>query len=520
MKWIYGAIFNILLLAIVLSCSQENTIGPYEETLLSKEEIAMMNFKIDISHGFKNNEPRLIIEESFSIPRKRFGLQLPNNFMRQDRLFDQIEDLEVTNAELFSHEKLPYIKLIKTDGDERVTLRYLVKPLIKENFSSSIIRDNYFQFVGSMLLITPIALDPDSDFNVSFNWNLSDKFKILNSFGCFDKGQYFSSSLNKLWDALFVGGSDIRYKKIIINKNPIHIVFNGYWNKFNDDDLTNMVNKLITLQRNTWNDNNFPYFLVSFLSLDKECSSRVNYAGTAHQNSFRAYFPQDCPLLSEMNELISHELMHMWIGKKIIVGQERGKIDGKWFTEGFSDYYGRLMAYRAGLINENNYFNSLNRELENYSLSSEKHTSLSGLVSRMYKKESSSIELEKLPYQQGELMAINLNKDIKIASNFKYSLDNVIKDMLNEAKNNGQSKNFSIDELDSIFKRYLTTGIKPYLTKIINGEVINPTKLIGCKELTTKKTTSFRQTVQYITNTIFYYKNSMYDDYNCDKWLK
>ena len=25
---------------------------------------------------------------------------------------------------------------------------------------------------------------------------------------------------------------------------------------------------------------------------------------------------------------------------------------------------------------------------------------------------------------------------------------------------------------------------------------------------------------QYITNAIFYYKNSMYDDYNCDKWLK
>jgi len=326
--------------------------------------------------------------------------------------------------------------------------------------------------------------------------------------------------LNKLWDGLFVGGSDIRYKKILINNNPIHIVFNGYWNKFNDANLINIVDKLITVQRNAWNDNNFPYFLVSFLSLDKECSSRVRYAGTAHQNSFRAYFPQDCPILPEMKELISHELMHMWIGKKIMVGEERGKIDGKWFTEGFSDYYGRAMAYRAGLTSENNYFNSLNRELENYSLSREKNTNLSNLVSRMYKKESSNLELEKLPYQQGELMAINLNKDIKVASNFKYSLDNVIKDMLEEARNKGESKTFSVEELDTIFRKYLSSGIKPYLTKIINGEILHPAKLTGCKSLVTRKTTNFRQTVQYMSNTIFYYKNSIYDDYNCDKWLK
>lgn len=516
----FGKLFIIITMIFQLSCNKQSTIGPYGEDFFNKNELSNLNLDVSVKLAqTKNGQPRLIIEESFNPVREYIGIQLPNNFMRQKNLFELVENLQADNADIVEHSTIPFVKLLKTNK-KKVTLRYAIKPFIEENFTSPIIKNDYFQFVGSMALINFIALEPETNFDVNFNWELPKEFQIFNSFTHNKESHKQNLSLNKLWDSLFIAGSNLRAFSININNNPVYTIFNGYWDKMKDEDLLGTIKKLITTQRNTWQDNDFPYFLISFLSLEKDCNAKVQYAGTAHQNSFRAYFPKACPLMSEMYELISHELMHVWIGKKIVFGKERGKIDGKWFSEGFCDYYGRLMSYRSGLISEDMYFNSLNREIESYFLSSALNTSLYELVDRMYK-ENSSADLEKLPYQQGELVALELNKLIKNNSNQRYSLDDPIKDMIKEANNSNGYKNFALNDIKNIFNKYLSNNaIDNFLYKIEKGEPIIPTKFPGCKDLIIKNRPLFRRTVNYTNNPIFYYKDSIYDNDTCAKWLE
>lgn len=509
-----------LIILSFLSCNKGSLIGPYSEVLLDTYEMENLDYEITFSFVMRNGEPRIKVEQSFNMPRTQWGLQLPNSFMKKEALYRQIEDLKVSNGQYFNNDEYSYVKLVKTSSTQKTSLTYYIKPESsrEESFTSPLIEQNFFQFIGSMAIVNPIPIDVDREFDLTINWNVPQDFTLFNSFGAFSETQNVKTSIAKLWDSLFLGGNTIRYQKKEIQGYPVYIAFEGYWDKIKDDKLADIVTKLLETQRKSWGDFDFPYFLISFLSVDADCSATVYYAGTAHQNSFRAYFPKSCKFMPEMSILISHELMHVWIGKKIIVGKERGKIDGKWFTEGFSDYYGRIMAFRAGLLNIRSYFLSLNRDLESYFTSSENKTGLADLINRMYKTGKSNRELEKLPYQEGQIIALRLDKEINKQSNFTASLDDAMKEMLGIAKRNGGSKNFSFDEINSVFSKYISGGMLKYLKSIVNGKILVPPTLDNCASIKNNNFTKYRIKNFYTTSKIFNYEVTG-DERSCKKWL-
>lgn len=438
-------------------------------------------------------EPRLSVDFSFIMPSSRVFLQLPNRFLRKERLYERLENLEVAggNASLSQHER-PEYKILDGQKDTRVTLRYLIRPSpldrssSTDSFSAPIIHRNFFMFVGQMGLILPSGLSSNvNEFTIELNWDLPEGFETFNSFGAKKRHQKIQTSGLDLWDSVFIGGTDIRSQEIDVNGKPVIITFEGEWDKIPDAEFIDTVRRLMKTQRDTWRDNNFPYFLVNFLAMGEGCngSRGHKFAGTAHKNSFRAYFPQDCELTASMKQLISHELMHNWIGKKIKMGEQRGHIDGKFLTEGWTDFEGRRQAYLAGVITQQEFFETLNRSLQSYQLSTERLSPLKRLVAHMYKKPFTNQDLEQLPYQQGEIMALLLNKKIKEASNFKYSLDDVIRDLLAEAEKNGGSKNFTPEEVQKIVDRYAPNAFEEEFSKIRDGTIpLMPPKLSQCSE--------------------------------------
>lgn len=457
-------------------------------------ELSVFDLKIAVALGYVNNDIRLRFKISFVMPRDRILLKLPDVFLRAERLYTRIENFSVSDkGKLIPHAKDPSIMVLEHPAGEQVELTYFYRPddPLKPGkiiFSAPIIRDNYFQFVGLMALIYPVGLIDAPSFPVSISWEVPDDFQIFNSFGSLKNPQNIVTDFDKLRDAFFVGGNNIRKYEVKVRDRPVNITFSGVWQQISDQQFIDIVTRLISKQRETWNDDNFPYFLVHFLAAESDCTGNINFAGTAHPNSFRAFFPSGCQIIPDMKQLISHELTHGWIGKKIRVGKERGHIDGKWLTEGFADYYGRLIAYRAGVITEDEYFNSLNRQLEKYYLSSEKDVSLAELVKRMYKQYSNR-SLEDVPYQQGEIVALRLNKSIVETSRSRYSLDDVIREMLKIADREGGSKNFSIEEIASLVDKYSQNAFHPEYQKIKTGEVLSPPDMLGCRPLEQKNFT-------------------------------
>jgi predicted metalloprotease with PDZ domain len=277
---------------------------------------------------------------------------------------------------------------------------------------------------------------------------------------------------------------------------------------------------LLSTQRETFGDDNYPYFLVNFLSEDSDCSDNVKFAGTAHPNSFRAVFPggPKCIFKPEMRQLISHGLMHMWIGKIIrIKSEERGHIDGKWFTEGFTEFFSRLLAYHADVLTKAEFFSSLNRQLEKYFTSSERFVTLGSLVERMYRRGFSTRELEDIPYQQGEIMAWRLNSSIKLATTFNKSLTNVIKDMLVDAQNAGGEKKLTMREIATYFDRYAPAVFAEEYAKIVNGKLLIPPDLLTCSNVEKGYITKFLPVPIRSSSEIYTYQMPQAA---CDRWLK
>lgn len=520
------ALISVLSLMFGAACGPNDS-ATTQDAPFDDQQIKNFNWKIDVALVTKGAEPRIEIKQSFVMPRKQLYLRLPDSYLRQEHLYDRIKGLEVQSpARLLASKDSKILLVLEAPVGETIHLRYQFIPYDvspgakqKESFSAPIIRSDYFQFVASMLMVHPLALALAPSFKVELTWSVPSDFKIFNSFGAEQSKQSIVTDFDKVRDAFFVAGKNIRVHKTLVHNQPVFITFEGSWKNISDTAFINTVKSLLETQRSAFNDDNFPYFFVNFLAQDLDCSgTSMKFAGTAHPNSFRAIFPggRGCVLAPEMRQLISHELMHMWIGKKIRIGEERGHIDGKWFTEGFTDYFGRLLAYRAGVLSEDEFFSSLNRQLEKYFISPEKRTTLSGLVERMYKRSLSTRLLEELPYQQGEIMAWRLNTKIKTTSGFVKGLDDVLKDILADANKAGGYIKLTVKEMASYFDKYIPKDFDDEYKMIVVGDEFIPPDLTNCRSLIKTHHTRFPARGK-VSELIYGYDRP---DTKCDRWLK
>ena len=523
-----AAFFSAILLMLAVGCADvasDRTL----ETRFNESEASSLNLHYRISLIEKDSQPRLQMKVSFVMPRNRIYLRLPDKYLRKENLFHRIEDLSVDSpGRLLAHPEFAAVRILEFPEGDQVTLHYLYRPddpityaVGKETFAAPIIRRDYFQFVASMAFVYPVAISGAPPFTLDIEWEVPSDFKIYNSFGAEQKTQSITTDFDKMRDAFFVAGRNIRSHRTTVRNQPVWITFEGEWENIPDADFISVVTRLLATQRATFADDKFPYFLVNFLSENVDCSEggNIKFAGTAHPNSFRAVFPggPQCVFKPEMRQLIAHELMHMWIGKIIRLGEESGHIDGKWFTEGFTDFFGRLLAYHAGVLSKSEFFSSLNRQLEKYFTSPERFVSLNNLVERMYRRGFSSRELEDVPYQQGEIMAWRLNSNIKLATSFNKGLVDVIKDMLADADKAGGFKKLTVKELAAYFDRYAPSVFAEEYAKIVHGKLFIPPSLGQCSEPETGNITQFRAVPQHSSSVIYSYKTIKSD---CDRWLK
>lgn len=492
--------FLIFLIILSLGCdfiNEQNEQGK----IINQQALFNKNFSLDLAFLFEENlkKPRLKVEISFEAPgQEKVYMAMPDSFLRKTRLYERIEDLVFQGADgkILRMPGRPNIIVVQKPLNSPVKISYFIspfnpqKPDRQESFYAPLIKENYFQFVGSMGLILPFYNTADENeepnFAANISWNLPLGFEIYNSYSSKEKNQHIKkTNLSELRDALFVGGKNIVEQKIQVGKNPVNIIFKGSWEKISYDDFSFVIQKLLETQRDNFRDDNFPYFLVSLLQKGEECFTNTKFAGTAHLNSFRAYYPKNCPMKNELKQLISHEFMHTWIGKKIKMGKKAsGGIEGKWFTEGFTDYFSRLCLVRSGLIRQDEYFQSLNHVLEKYGLSKEKNTTLEDYKRRVFKKgefpnEDTSDALEDLPYQQGEILAWQINRKIKDHDSTK-SLDDVLRDMLDLVKQEGHKKYFDLDGFYLLVKKFVPEGMKEQFNQIISGATLYPPSLSSC----------------------------------------
>ena len=137
--------------------------------------------------------------------------------------------------------------------------------------------------------------------------------------------------------------------------------------------------------------------------------------------------------------LVSHELFHTWNGKRLRP-VELGPFDYEneahtrnlWVVEGITDYYGDLLAARAGLITTDEWLNSLSASIEEVQTTPGRLVQSVELASfdawiKFYRPDENSPNASISYYAKGTVLAFLLDGAIRRATDGARSLDDVMR---------------------------------------------------------------------------------------------
>lgn len=233
-------------------------------------------------------------------------------------------------------------------------------------------------------------------------------------------------------------------------------------------EFNNTAVKIISAERDFWNDYRFPHYLVSLIPIGTICDSR---GGTGLNHSFSAFMGSDCLLDDELIFLIAHENFHTWNKPSIFkLMNSQNEKHYYWFSEGFTNYYANLFDLRIGLINLEDYIKKYNKMLVDYYSS----PALSSTVTIVQNNFWNNHDVQLIPYQQGEILAHNWNAKIKQATLNKKSLDDLMKALINPIE--PSESQLTVQKIDAISKKFSIDGIINDINHVNHGDLIIPDK--------------------------------------------
>lgn len=270
----------------------------------------------------------------------------------------------------------------------------------------------------------------------------------------------FSGDGSTLLHAVYSAGK-VRIYQIADPKSPVYLSLYGNF-ALPDNEIIADLRGIILAQRAFFQDYKFPYYAISLL----EGNNKNLSGGTGLYNSFAMYFAKEMAR-SEYYILFAHEHFHNWTGLKIRNEGDKSPLN-YWWSEGFTDYYARVLAMRSNGISLDEFVKQCNQLLRDYYLS----PMLTQPNARIKQDFWRNKRVEELPYRRGFVFAIYLNYLIK-KNNPEYSLDNVMLDLFRESVR----QPFSSLHFQEIVKKYIPQGISHEMQRFI--EEGNPIWLLG-----------------------------------------
>ncbi len=206
------------------------------------------------------------------------------------------------------------------------------------------------------------------------------------------------------------------------------------------------------------------------------------YGGLEHKNS-TVIFSNQQNIVKDFDyknflSIFSHEFFHTWNVKRIrpkTLGpfdySKENYTDMLWFSEGFTSYYEWLTLWRAGIVNEKEYFEHL-AEMINYYRFIPGHNTPASLSSfntwtKLYKPNGDIINSYVSYYLKGELIAFALNIHILRESSGSISLDDVFRALYADYVN--RNRGITYRELKEFINKTLKKNIDKFVDDLVTS---------------------------------------------------
>jgi predicted metalloprotease with PDZ domain len=395
-------------------------------------------------------------------------IELPSQWAGQKKLYEGIKAIQAVSPRATVVDTAePHVKIVKHSRARKVTVKYQVHqdwsgdPIEQGRYFRPILQREYFHFIGEALFVHP-DWDATLTRRITLDWKgLPAGWKISNSFGTNKQLQVIDRPIMQLRHAVYVGG-DFRIRRLVINGYPVYVAMRGDW-EFSDEDYFDLIKRIIKIERAFWNDFDFPYFLITLIPTGKRC---CHYGGTGLTDSFATFISTDKPVDARLTHLLTHELFHTWNGRKIKRQMPEELV--YWFSEGFTEYYTRLLLLRSGLMTFEEYIENYNKVIFDYYCSPHRNEKNKRVLKDYWRVRG----IRQLPYQRGDMLAHNWNGLIRAATGGRFSLDNVMLDLLEAAE--GKGVVVSAGNINKLIRRYLPRGVREEIKQHIDNGVLIP----------------------------------------------
>lgn len=421
----------------------------------------------ELQYILQYNNPILHISLNFDgCNKEQIVLQLSSSFTGAT---NNITHLKISGAQI--KKITPHIILLHKITQQKINLTYDVTqtwigPL--NNFSHfllPILQNNYFQFIGSTVLIYPQLDKNSAKLRVNLLWQTPQQWKLANSYGISLTRQKITTSINDLLSSLFIGG-DFNLYQISTPSGIIWTAIRGNW-PFSATQFNQKVARVMAHERKFWHAAPNPYFLISLIPV---YTQQPGMTGTGLTHAFALALTAHSPLNNLTDYVIAHEAFHAWNKPEIFNITAEKQAYYYWFTEGFTDYYANLLNLRMGLLTLPAYIKQYNKILVDYYSSPVN----SATIAQVKKNFWQNFFIEKLPYQQGMILATNWNTQIKQATNNTLSLDNLLRAFVFSVQH--ENTKLTLKKMDRLATRYKKIGLLRDIQSIYAGNLIIPDK--------------------------------------------
>ncbi|HEX6279151.1 MAG TPA: hypothetical protein VFZ49_03960 [Pyrinomonadaceae bacterium] len=397
------------------------------------------------------------------------NIRLPDEWGGQGDLYKAIRNLSVSKGASLSDTDKPLIKTVTHSPSEKITITYELAqdfqgPLKNEVRYRPVTDANYIHWIGTTVWVLP-EWDDQEEVSISLEWKGFPKhWTVANSFGAGKVKQRMTAKLDEFGSAIFVAG-DFRLVKRKLGSNAVNVAVRGDW-QFKDAELAEIVGKVLTVERDFFNDHSQKYYLVTLVPVE-EGPNAISLGGTGLTNSF-ALFATTNSKLERFPWLLGHEYAHNWIPGKL------GKMPDPeqnlyWFSEGFTEFYTYRLLHRGGLLTDAEFVAAYNDIIREYYMSPVRGEPNDRIITEFWTKN----DVRRLPYLRGLMFATNLGAQIKHSSGGKASIDDVILELYATAKI--KKEPLSFESLAAAFAKHLGVDAMPDIKRhIIDGEPIVP----------------------------------------------
>ena len=291
-----------------------------------------------------------------------------------------------------------------------------------EPFHRPIIQPHIIQVIGNTGILRPRYL-ADTKHAIAVRWKPMAGWTTVSSYG--DAAEVVTTStFEEFRDAVFLASDRLHLVRRAINGTTLVVaIVNDFG--FGDAALADLAAKIVTAQRAFFAESGPPFFLITAIPLGESSAAHAQYGGTGLTNSFAVFMSPKFADTQAVAWLLGHELFHSWNGR--VIQPDPPEELMYWFSEGFTNFYARRLLYRAGIVDLEAYVKQLDDELAQYFLTSVRDEPNAAIREGFWK----SHDLERLPYQRGDVLALILDRALVAHGS---SLDALMKALVEEGR--------------------------------------------------------------------------------------